>query len=128
MSRLSAAVLYHEGDRVLLRLRDDRADLPYPNHWDLIGGAVEHGETIHEAVVREVKEEIERDAVGLEYFSNYPVGTINHVFTAPLPAPVESIVLREGQRLALVTEDETRALALVPWVARLLGEYFAARR
>jgi 8-oxo-dGTP diphosphatase len=126
---LSAAVLYCEGDRVLLRLRDDRADIPCPNHWDLIGGAVEHGETIHEAALREIVEEIALQGVGLEYFSNYPVAsTINHVFTAPLPAPVESIVLSEGQRLALVTRDEARTLTLVPWVAQLLDEYFAARR
>jgi len=126
--RLSAAVLYVVGDRVLLRLRDDRADLPYPNHWDLIGGAVEHGETIHEAALREIQEEIALQGVGLEYFSNYPMGTINHVFVAPLSVPVESLVLTEGQRLALVTEDEAQTLALVPWVAQLLREYFAARR
>jgi 8-oxo-dGTP diphosphatase len=126
--RLSAAVLYSVGDRVLLRLRDDRADLPYPNHWDLIGGAVEHGETIHEAVLREIKEEIDLQGVGLEYFSNYPASSINHVFTAPLAVPVENLVLTEGQRLALVTQEQARTLALVPWVATLLDEYFAARR
>ena len=120
--------MYVVGDRVLLRLRDDRADLPYPNHWDLIGGAVEHGETIHEAALREIQEEIALQGVGLEYFSNYPMGTINHVFVAPLSVPVESLVLTEGQRLALVTEGEAQTLALVPWVAQLLREYFAARR
>ena len=33
------------GERVLALLRDDRADLPWPGHWDLPGGGREGGET-----------------------------------------------------------------------------------
>jgi 8-oxo-dGTP diphosphatase len=124
--RQSAHVLFVNGaGEVLLRLRDDRADLPYPGLWDLIGGAVEAGETLPEAAIREVKEEIGIDCPPLEFFGAYPADVHNNVFLASLSSPLESLVLTEGQRLSYVTATEARALPLVPWVARLLGDYRA---
>ena len=40
---------------ILLQLRD--AHGTYPDHWSTVGGAIEPGETIEEALVREVFEE-----------------------------------------------------------------------
>ena len=124
-ARLSAHVLFVDPvGRVLLRLRDDRADLPYPGQWDLVGGAVEPGETIGEAALREVAEEIGLDATGLEYFGEYPADVLNNVFVARLSVPLEELVLTEGQRLLYASEAEAGGLNLVPWVARLLGDFF----
>jgi 8-oxo-dGTP diphosphatase len=124
--RQSAHVLFvNDTGEVLLRLRDDRPDLPYPGLWDLLGGAVETGEDLPEAAVREVKEEIGIDCPPLEYFGTYPADVQNNVFLASLSAPLESLVLTEGQRLSYVAAHEARALPLVPWVARLLGDYWA---
>lgn|SRR5690606_32785831 len=123
----SAHVLFvNDLGQVLLRLRDDRADLPYPNQWDLLGGAVELGETITEAAIREVKEEIGLDVGGLEYFGEYPELAHNNVFLAKLSLPLDALTLTEGQRLRYVDADEARGLNLVPWVARLLDDYFHA--
>src|SRR5262245_44933170 len=98
--RVSAHVLFVDPSaRVLLRLRDDRRDLPYPGLWDLVGGAVEVRESIREAARREVHEEIGLEATGLEYFGEYPEnGVHNNVFVAPLSLPLEQLVLTEGQR------------------------------
>ena len=53
-----AAGLVSNGDRVLLGLRSpDRRS--YPNTWDLFGGHVEDGESLEEALVRELEEEID---------------------------------------------------------------------
>lgn len=133
-ARVSAHVLFVDpAARVLLRLRDDRPNLPYPGQWDLVGGAVEFRETIREAARREVAEEIGLDVVGLEYFGEYPEnGVDNNAFLAPLGVPLEQLVLTEGQRLVYASEAEAFALDLVPWVARLLRDFFghsiAARR
>ena len=126
-ARVSAHVLFVDpGARVLLRLRDERPDLPYPGQWDLVGGAVELQETIHEAALREVKEEIGLDVVSLEYFGEYPEnGVDNNAFVAPLAVPLEQLVLTEGQRLLYASEAELSTLDLVPWVARLLRDFFA---
>jgi len=125
-ARVSAHVLFVDAaGRVLLRLRDDRPELPYPGQWDLVGGAVEFRETIREAALREVKEEIGLDVVGLEYFGEYPEnGVANNAFVAALAVPLEQLVLTEGQRLVYASEAEAFALDLVPWVARLLQDFF----
>jgi len=39
-------------------LRDDRADIPYPNMWDMLGGGPEALETSEQTVRREVREEV----------------------------------------------------------------------
>jgi 8-oxo-dGTP pyrophosphatase MutT (NUDIX family)/GNAT superfamily N-acetyltransferase len=126
--RKSAHVLFiDDSERVLLRLRDDRPDLPHPGQWDLVGGAVEPGETIREAAMREVEEEIERKVTALEYFGEYPEEVLNHVFLSRLAVPLEELVLNEGQRLAFVDASQVAGLDLVPWVARLLRDFLASR-
>jgi len=42
---------------VLLGLRNSQSEL-YPDTWDVFGGHCEEGETIEEALVRELKEEL----------------------------------------------------------------------
>lgn len=125
-ARVSAHVLFVDpAGRVLLRLRDERPGLPYPGLWDLVGGAVEHHETIAEAARREVLEEIGVEVTGLEYFGEYPEnGVDNNAFVAQLSVPLADLVLTEGQRLCYATAEQASSLALVPWVARLLGDFF----
>ena len=55
-----AAILI--GDRLLVTLRDDRPDIPYPAMWDLPGGGREGCETPEACVLRELQEEF-----GLEF-------------------------------------------------------------
>jgi 8-oxo-dGTP diphosphatase len=124
----SAHVLFvNDAGEVLLRLRDDKPGLPYPGQWDLLGGAVEAGETWVEAAIREVREEVGLGCPPLEYFGAYPADVHNNVFLAPLSVPVDALVLTEGQRLSYVGREQARALPLVPWVARLLEDYFSTR-
>jgi len=42
---------------VLLLLRDDKPTIAFPNHWTLVGGKVEDGETPEMAAHRELEEE-----------------------------------------------------------------------
>ncbi len=51
---------------VLIFLRDNTQEIPYPNMWDVLGGHVELDETPKECIIREMKEEIGLD---LEIFS-----------------------------------------------------------
>jgi 8-oxo-dGTP diphosphatase len=45
-----------EGE-VLLLLRDNKSTIVFPNHWTLIGGKVEEGETPEMAAQRQLEEE-----------------------------------------------------------------------
>lgn len=44
--------------KILLILRDNKPDIPYPNTWELVGGAKEEKESLEEAGIREVEEEL----------------------------------------------------------------------
>jgi 8-oxo-dGTP diphosphatase len=45
------------GTELLVLRRDDRPDIPYPNHWDLPGGGREGEESPQDCALRETREE-----------------------------------------------------------------------
>ena len=51
--------LINEKNEVLISLRKNRAD--YNDYWEYPGGKVESGETTDQALVREIKEELDLD-------------------------------------------------------------------
>lgn len=69
----AVAALITVGGRYLLQLRDDKESIFFPNHWGCFGGAVEAGESGEEALIRELREELELDvALGaIRYFTRF---------------------------------------------------------
>ncbi|MFC0199938.1 NUDIX hydrolase [Paracoccus rhizosphaerae] len=56
-----AKLLLTRGDMMLVYLRDDRPDLPFPAHWDLPGGGREGRESPVDCARRELAEEFGLD-------------------------------------------------------------------
>lgn len=46
------------GDRIVVMLRDEKPDIPWPGYWDFPGGGCEAGETPEQCVIRETEEEL----------------------------------------------------------------------
>jgi 8-oxo-dGTP diphosphatase len=46
------------GQKIVVILRDDKPDIPYPGHWDLPGGGREQEESPEVCALRETEEEI----------------------------------------------------------------------
>ena len=53
-----AKLILFLGDRLVILRRDNKPDIPWPNHLDLPGGEREPGESVADCVLRETFEEI----------------------------------------------------------------------
>jgi 8-oxo-dGTP diphosphatase len=102
MKRSGASIIFINSRReVLLLLRDDKPEIPYPNMWDLPGGHVEQDETPEACIVREMLEEIETDVSDCRLHAVYDFpDRIEHIFLMSFDVKADSITLHEGQRLA----------------------------
>lgn len=128
------AVVFHQGNVLLVR----RGREPLKGQWSLPGGAVELGETLEEAIFREVWEEtgisvaamslltavdrIERDGKGLVRYhyvlADFLCGVVGGASEAPLRAasdaadcrwvPMKEALQSENYALAPLTKDVIR--------------------
>ena len=112
MKKIAAIILENDNGEFLLALRDNKPGIPFPNHWDLIGGHVEEGETPEEALVREVKEELNIDLKEYSFFKIYEClngdayENTKYIYTGKINIPIEEITLLEGERPQYFTREE----------------------
>jgi len=95
---VAAAIPVHKNGQILLHHRDDFNWIPHPNTWSCFGGAVEKGESIEEAMIREIKEEIDFDVLSYQHFlsHNIPNGVM-HVYLIYIDKDIDELTLSEGQ-------------------------------
>lgn len=112
MKEIAAIILENDNGEFLLYLRDNKPTIPFPDHWDLIGGHVEEGETPEQALVREVKEELDIDLKEYTFYRKYECLTgdayenIKYIYTGRINIPIEKITLLEGVRPKYFTREE----------------------
>ncbi|HEX2969831.1 MAG TPA: NUDIX domain-containing protein [Bacteroidales bacterium] len=112
MKIISAIIFENDRGEILLYLRDNKPGIPFPDHWDLIGGHVEEGETPEEALVREVREEIGIDLKEYTFFRTYETidgdayPNIKYIYSGKINIPVDKITLYEGVRPAYFKKEE----------------------
>jgi 8-oxo-dGTP diphosphatase len=104
MIEIAAIILENDKGEFLLYLRDNKPDIPFPDYWDLIGGHVEEGETPEQALVREVKEELDIDLKEYAFYKKYVCLTgdvyenTKYIYTGRINLPIEKVTLLEGVR------------------------------
>ena len=122
----SVCILFENDDRkILLLLRDDKPSIPYPNRWDIPGGVVEQGESPEEAIIREMKEEIELDLKDFRVFKVFPWEDRREtVFFKKLNLDIRATNLHEGQRIRWFTKNELLSMSLAFNDNAIIREYY----
>jgi 8-oxo-dGTP diphosphatase len=107
--QVAIAILYQE-NKLLLQLRDNIPTILYPGYWCLFGGHLDPDETPEQAVVREIKEEINYDLPQVQKFGiSEDERVVRHVFHAPLSVNLAELTLAEGWDWGLATLEEIRS-------------------
>lgn len=133
MKKIAAIILENEKGEFLLALRDNKPGIPFPNHWDLIGGHVEEGETPEEALIREVKEELDIDLKEFSFYKKYECLTgdayenIKYIYTGKINIPIEEVTLLEGERPQYFSPEEIPGLKFANIIKSIIMDYIKSK-
>lgn len=131
MKKIAAIILENDKREFLLALRDNKPGIPFPDHWDLIGGHVEEGETPEEALIREVKEELNIDIKDYSFFRAYECLTgdayenIKYIYTGKINIPIEEVTLLEGERPQYFSREEIPDVKFANIIKSIVMDYIS---
>jgi len=124
-------IVQHSDGRVLLQLRDDKAEIPYPNTWCLPGGMREKGEDALACAVRELEEEmgliVAPDELTLVESRLHSYGH-ETTFALRLDVDPAAVQLTEGQAIALFSRTAINTMTLGYDDNDVLTTYFGGLR
>lgn len=107
MINVVAAVITNENDKILITQRNLKKS--QGGLWEFPGGKIESGETKEQAIVREIKEELDINIRADQYIDekvfNYPEKDIN-LIAIKCSILDGNIVLKEHEDAKWVTSDE----------------------
>lgn len=122
----SVCILFENSEgKILLLLRDNKPSIPYPNKWDILGGIVEVDESPEEAIVREMKEELELDLKDFQIFQifHWPE-KIETVFYKKIDLNTAVTPLHEGQKIQWFSKKELLSMNLAFHDNEIIREFF----
>ena len=131
MKEIAAIILENKKGEFLLYLRDNKPGIPFPDHWDLIGGHVEEGETPEEALVREFKEELDLDLKEYSFYKKYECLTgdayenIKYIYSGKINLPIEKVTLLEGVRPQYFSKKEIPNVKFANILKSIVMEYIS---
>lgn len=129
MKEIAAIILENDKGEFLLYLRDNKPGIPFPGYWDLIGGHVEEGETPEQALVREVKEELDLDLKEYRFYKKYVCLTgdayenTKYIYTGRINLPIEEITLLEGVRPQFFSKEEIPGVKFANILKTIVMDY-----
>ena len=131
MKRIAAIIFENDQDEILLYMRDNKPGIPFPHHWDLFGGHVEDGESPEEALVREVKEELNYDLKDYTFYRKYecPEGdawpNIKYIYYGKFNLQIEEITLLEGEYSRYFKPEEIPGVKFANILKTIVSDYLS---
>ena len=122
-------LLFDRRNRLLIYLRDNKPDIPFPDHWDFFGGHIEAREAPEEALVREVREELGIELTQWSFFRQYlctegdAYPNVKYLYWAKIDTTAEELTLYEGQRLMGITPKQRRTLKFANILGQILEDF-----
>ncbi len=120
-----ALIAINNRNQLMLHLRDDKPEIPFPNMWQFPGGRVENNETPEEAIRREICEEWDGfNLQEVEFLTIIPSGSYdNHIFISQINVDPVTINLQEGQEIRWFDIDEIKEMILADTDNITFGEF-----
>ncbi len=124
----SKIILVNNEGKVLLQLRDSCHS--YSGSWALFGGHIEGSETPEEALIREIKEEINYTLKDYKLIKETVIKDFGKAywFYGTIDAELSELHLGEGDDFNFFTYDEILKLKLAPESKKALIEYFKNKK
>ena len=117
---------------VLLQLRS-KDDYLYPDCWTLPGGRVEEGESLEQAIVREVREELRWDLRGCSLFRTNVLNDSDgmmerHIYWGKISEKAEDLRLGEGAALRFFSSEEVSELEVAFDLKPVIIDFLKTKR
>jgi 8-oxo-dGTP diphosphatase len=105
--------LINDENKVLLNLRD-RDHPENPHVWAFLGGGVDEGETEEEALLREVKEEIDYELKEYKKIKEVFQEKIGKrtFYVGKIDKGINELTLREGEEIKFFSYEETKEIKI----------------
>ncbi|HEU4344138.1 MAG TPA: NUDIX domain-containing protein [Candidatus Binatia bacterium] len=129
MKQIAMALLFDRHGRLLIYLRDNKPEIPFPNHWDFFGGHIEEGETPEQALVREVREELGIELRQWNFFRIYACEegdaypNLKYVYWAKIDKIAPELTLYEGSRLMSISLEQRKDVRFANILGQILEEF-----
>ena len=132
MKHVAHVLLFDRDARLVIYLRDNKPEIPFPGHWDFFGGHLEAGETPEDALVREVEEELGLPLTEWKYFRTYlctegdAYPNVKYIYWSWIDRRAADLRLREGQRLNSIAAEERTDVKFANILGGILEDFVAA--
>jgi 8-oxo-dGTP diphosphatase len=129
MIQIVSCILENDKGEILLYLRDNKPTIPFPHHWDLFGGYVEKGETLEQALIREVKEELDCNLTEYKFFKKYEClkgdvhQNIKYVYIGKVDKSIKELKLSEGEELKFFSREEIPNIKFANILKKIVVDY-----
>lgn len=126
MNKYVSVILKDNNNHIILQKREAKPNIYYPDFWGIFGGKIEVQETILEAAVREIKEELDLQLYDVQIIKEYRF-TLNRIDILCVENKIINLTkirLNEGEAFEAFSYEEILKLKkIVPSDRKMLEEY-----